>query len=136
MFIRLRNGSTWQVIGSDNYSSLVGTPPAGIVFSEWARAVPAAWAYLAPIVVENNGWALFITTPVGRNHALNMLTMARSDPAWFAEVQTVDDSKAISLDVVEQQRKEYHALYGEDAGDALIQQEYWFRSCRVPGSHL
>jgi phage terminase large subunit len=34
MFLRLRNGSTWQVIGSDNYSSLVGTPPAGIVFSE------------------------------------------------------------------------------------------------------
>jgi hypothetical protein len=125
MFIRLCNGSTWQVLGSDNYSSLVGTPPAGIVFSEWARANPAAWAYLAPILAENRGWSLFITTPVGRNHALSMLNMAKSDPAWFAEVQTVDDSKAISLDVVEQQRREYHALYGEDAGDALVQQEYW-----------
>jgi hypothetical protein len=66
MFIRFCNGSTWQVIGSDNYDTLVGTPPAGIVFSEWARANPASWAYLAPILIENSGWALFITTPVGR----------------------------------------------------------------------
>ena len=43
--------------------SLVGTPPAGIVFSEWAQSHPGAWAYLAPILVENDGWALFITTP-------------------------------------------------------------------------
>ncbi len=125
MFIRLKNGSTWQVIGSDNYSSLVGTPPHGIVFSEWARANPASWAYLAPILVENSGWALFITTPIGRNHALSMLNMARNDPGWHSEVQTVDDSKAISLEKVEQQRREYHAVFGEDAGDALIQQEYW-----------
>jgi phage terminase large subunit len=68
MFIRFKNGSTWQVIGSDNYDSLVGTPPAGIVFSEWARANPASWGYLAPILLENDGWALFITTPIGRNH--------------------------------------------------------------------
>jgi phage terminase large subunit len=26
---------------------------------------------------------------------------------------------------VEQQRREYHALFGADAGDALIEQEYW-----------
>jgi phage terminase large subunit len=84
MFIRLKNGSTWQVIGSDNYDTLVGSPPAGIVFSEWSRANPASWAYLAPILVENNGWALFITTPLGNNHAKSMYDMARKDPSWFA----------------------------------------------------
>ena len=125
MFIRFRNGSTWQIVGSDNYGSLVGTPPAGIVFSEWARANPASWAYLAPIVVENNGWALFITTPTGRNHAHAMLEMARADPAWFAEVLTVNETQAIGLATVEQQRKEYHSLFGLDAGDALIEQEYF-----------
>ena len=40
MKIKLKNGSLWQVVGSDNYHSLVGTPPCGLVFSEWARAVP------------------------------------------------------------------------------------------------
>jgi NADPH:quinone reductase-like Zn-dependent oxidoreductase len=34
-------------------------------------------AYLAPIVTENDGWALFITTARGRNHAKSMLDMAR-----------------------------------------------------------
>ena len=125
MFIRFRNGSTWQLVGSDNYAKLVGTPPVGIVASEWARANPGAWAYLAPILAENDGWAAFITTPIGRNHAKSMFDMAKRDPAWFAEVQTVEDTKAIALAVVEQQRREYHSLYGEDAGDALIEQEYW-----------
>jgi phage terminase large subunit len=124
MFLRLRNGSTWAVIGSDNYDTLVGTPPAGIIFSEWARANPASWAYLAPILVENNGWAVFITTPLGRNHAKSMLDMAQNNPAWFAEISTVADTGAISLEAVEEQRTEYHALFGEDAGDALIAQEY------------
>jgi phage terminase large subunit len=73
MFIRFKNGSSWQVIGSDNYHSLVGTAPAGVVFSEWSRANPAAWAYINPILNENGGWAAFITTPIGNNHAKKML---------------------------------------------------------------
>ena len=62
MFIRLKNGATWQVLGSDRYDAAVGSPPYGITFSEWALSNPAAWAYLAPIVTENGGWARFITT--------------------------------------------------------------------------
>lgn len=30
MLIRFVNGSTWQVIGSDNYNALVGSPPVGV----------------------------------------------------------------------------------------------------------
>jgi phage terminase large subunit len=104
MFIRFKCGSTWQVIGSDNYDKLVGTPPAGVVLSEWSRANPAAWAFLAPILAENGGWAAFITTPIGRNHAKTMYDMAKTDPAWFAEVSTVEDTKAIPLSVIEGQR--------------------------------
>jgi hypothetical protein len=136
MFIRFKGGSTWCVTGSDSYDSLVGSPPAGIVFSEWSRANPSSWAYLAPILVENGGWALFITTPLGNNHARSMYTMAKSDPAWFTELSTVADTQAISHEAVEAQRKEYHALFGEAAGDALIEQEYYcsFDSV-IPGSY-
>lgn len=125
MFIRFKNGSTWQVVGSDNYDRLVGVSVAGIVFSEWALAKPAAWAYLSPVVAENQGYALFITTPRGRNHALKTLEMARKSPDWFAEVSTVNDSQSLSLEIIEQQRKEYIALYGEDAGNSLIEQEFY-----------
>jgi hypothetical protein len=124
MFIRFKSGSTWQVIGSDQYDRLVGSSLAGIVFSEWALADPAAWAYLAPILVENKGWALFITTSRGRNHAKTMLDMARTTEGWFAEVSTVEQTGLISKDDVEAQRREYRAIYGEEAGDALIEQEF------------
>ena len=59
MMIRFKNGSTWQVVGSDNYDSLVGAPPVGVTFSEWALADPRAWAFIRPILLENDGWALF-----------------------------------------------------------------------------
>lgn len=124
MFIRFVNGATWQVVGSDSYKSLVGSPPYGIVFSEWAKANPGAWAYLAPILEENGGWALFITTPEGKNHAYSMYNMAKKNPKWFAELQTVEET-GFPLDRVEEARKEYRALYGEEAGDALIEQEYY-----------
>lgn len=125
MFIRFKCGSTWQVVGSDRYDAAVGSPPAGVTFSEWALSNPASWAYLAPILAENGGWAAFITTSRGRNHAKSMLDMARSTPGWFAEVLTVDDTQAIAKHIVEAQRLEYHAIFGDEAGDALIEQEYY-----------
>lgn len=124
MFIRFRCGATWQVVGSDRYDAAVGSSPAGIVFSEWALSNPAAWPYLAPILAENGGWAAFITTSRGRNHAHSMLESARRDPSWFAEVLPVSASGVIAAETIERERGEYRAIYGEDAGDALIEQEY------------
>ncbi|MDP9138261.1 MAG: hypothetical protein M3N38_08795 [Pseudomonadota bacterium] len=124
MFIRFRNGSTWQVVGSDSYNKLIGTPPYGVVVSEWATADPAAWAYLAPILAENGGWAVFITTPRGRNHACKMYEMARDDPQWFADLATYRDTGALSDAQVEAQRREYRSIFGDVPGDALIEQEY------------
>ncbi len=96
MFIRLKNGATWQVLGSDRYDAAVGSPPYGITFSEWALSNPASWAYLAPIVLENNGWAVFITTARGRNHAKTMLDMAQTREDWFSEVLPVNVSGAMT----------------------------------------
>ena len=124
MFIRFKNGSTWQVVGSDRFNSEVGSAPSGITFSEWALSDPQSWGYLAPILDENNGWALFITTSRGRNHAKSMLDMARTRPDWFAQVLAVTDT-GYPLDRVERQRIEYHGIFGEEAGDALIEQEYF-----------
>lgn len=124
MVVEMHSGSIWRIVGSDNPDSLVGAPPIGIVFSEWALSNPSAWAYLAPALAENNGWADFITTPRGKNHVYSMLQMAKASEDWFAEVLTVNET-GFPLDRVEEQRKEYHALYGQDVGDSLIQQEYF-----------
>jgi len=125
MFIRFKNGATWQVVGSDNFNSTVGSPPAGVVFSEWALSNPAAYGYLAPILVENDGWAMFITTSRGRNHCKSMLDMARTRDDWFAEVLSADDTGAISKTAIEVQRVEYAGIFGQEAADSLIEQEYY-----------
>jgi len=125
MFIRFRNGATWQVVGSDRYDAAVGSPPYGITFSEWALSNPSAWAYLAPIVLENDGWALFITTSRGRNHAFHMLEMAQRTEGWFHQTLTIEQTHAISTAAVEHQREEYIGIFGEDLANALIEQEYY-----------
>lgn len=125
MSIEFLNGSSWRVVGSDDPNSLVGAPPFGIVFSEWALSNPLAWAYLSPILDENGGWASFITTSRGRNHAFNMHQMAKESEAWFAETLTVLDTKAISLESVEKARKEYIGIFGPEAAESLIEQEYF-----------
>ncbi len=124
MFIRFVNGSTWQVLGSDNYESSIGSPPRGIVFSEWAQANPMAWAYIRPILAENGGWSLFITTPRGKNHAHAMLENFKNSPDWFTETLTAYDMKHISERVLQTELEELQKEYGEEGGKSLFNQEY------------
>jgi phage terminase large subunit len=124
MFMRFHNGSTWQIVGSDRYDATLGAGPAGVVFSEYALSNPSAWAYIRPMIEENNGWALFITTPRGRNHALDMFKYAQQREGWFAELLSVNDTGALSQAQQDDAMNEYKALYGEDVGRAAYEQEY------------
>lgn len=124
MTIEFKTGAIYRVVGSDNPDSLVGAPPAGIVFSEWALANPSAWAYLSPILLENGGWASFITTPRGNNHVKKMLEAVKDDPKWFSQVLGIRDTGAISEELVEEQRAVYVGLFGPDIADMLIEQEF------------
>lgn len=136
MLIRFKNGSTWQVIGSDNYDALVGTPPVGVVFSEWALSNPQAWSLIRPILAENGGWAVFITTPRGRNHAHRMYEMARASDDWFAERLTATETNVFSAETLASERAEIIAERGEDDGDAIYQQEYMTSfSAGLPGAY-
>jgi len=132
MFIRLKglgghSGSTWQCVGSDSVTrgSGIGSSTAGIVFSEFALANPSAWAYYRPILEENNGWACFVSTPRGRNHLLSLYNHARSDPAWFAELLTAEDTGALTPEALAEALREYTALYGLDQGRSSYLQEYF-----------
>lgn len=128
MFIEFHSGSTWQIIGSDRYDATVGAGPVGIVYSEWALANPSAWAYHRPMLEENEGWAAFITTPRGNNHAKSMYDMAKANMAaggrWFAEHSPVTYTNALTAEQLEESLAEYQALYGSDFGQAYYEQEY------------
>ena len=124
MFIRFINGSTWQLVGSDRYNSLVGAGVAGVTLSEFALANPAAWGYIRPMVEANNGWAAFISTPRGRNHFKDLFDMAANNPEWFAQRLSITDTGALTQKQIDDSRAEYVALYGEDIGNAQFEQEY------------
>jgi len=136
MFIEFKCGSTWQAIGSDNYDALVGTPPIGVVFSEWALSDPQAWSLIRPILLENGGWAVFITTPRGRNHAFRMFEMAKDSDDWFAERLTALDTGVFTDEQLERELQELISERGEDDGQAIYDQEYmtsW--SAALPGAY-
>lgn len=124
MFIRFKVGSTWQVVGSDNYNSLVGSPPVGVVLSEWALAKPQAWAYLRPILAENGGWAAFVTTPRGRNHAERMYNAFLKEPGAFVQRLTADETGVFSKEQLASELSSYISEYGPTEGQALYDQEY------------
>jgi phage terminase large subunit len=124
MKIELKCGSFWQVVGSDNFNALVGSPPVGIVFSEWALADPHAWAYMRPILRENGGWAMFITTPRGKNHGFTLLQAAMKAKGWFHQVLPATQTGVFKAEELEEERLELIAEYGEEMGQNLYEQEY------------
>lgn len=125
MYIELANGSSWQLVGSDNFRSLVGSPPIGIVYSEFAKADPLAYAYLSPILAENNGWQLFITTPEGQNHAYSLHEALRTSASGYAETLTVDSTGVYTPERLLEEKERLLLLYGEAYGHALFRQEYY-----------
>ena len=129
MRIELINGSTIQVAGSDNYDSLVGTNPKGIIFSEYSLQNPAALQYFRPMLVENGGWAVFIYTPRGHNHGYELHKTAQKrmnegNQDWFHQVVTIDEStREDGSPVVTKEQYEQEIEDGTPKATAL--QEYY-----------
>lgn len=125
MFIELQSGSTFQLLGSDRYDATVGSGPRGIAYSEWALSNPSAWAYHSPMIRETKGWAAFITTPRGNNHAKAMFDRALKSEHWFAQLLTAADTEALSEEDLALALEEYQDLHGIDLGRAIFDQEYF-----------
>src|SRR5271167_836808 len=139
MLIRFKNGSTWQVAGSDNYQGIIGSGPFGIVYSEFMLSDPNAWLYLSPILEENGGWAIFNGTPRGRNHFYSIWESATAlgmDNGWYADRLTVTDTKALGPQQLEKIRREKAAERGDDEAQNHINQEYYCSwDAAIPGSY-
>lgn len=125
MAINFKNGAVWQVCGSDNYNSLVGSPPVGVVFSEWALAKPDAWEFLRPILAENGGWALFLWTPRGRNHATRAFEARERDPEWYCLRSPATHTDVFTAQQLEREKAELVAELGSpEEGEARFASEY------------
>lgn len=97
----LINGSIIRLLGSDNYDSIVGTNPKGIVFSEWSLCNPLAWDFFRPMLRFNKGWAWFIYTPRGRNHGYSIKEIAEKRDDWFLSMLDINATGLLSDDDVQ-----------------------------------
>jgi hypothetical protein len=120
MKIRLKNGSLFQLVGTDNYDSLAGTNPCGVVLSEYSLQDPVVWELiLKPILLKNGGWAVFNGTPRGKNHQYDLDVLCRSHPeVWFYQKLSVEDTSLITPEQIQQVRD-------EGTSEEIIQQEYY-----------
>lgn len=124
MYIEMDNGASWQLLGSDNYNRHVGANPRGVVISEWALCDPKALAFIRPILRENGGWLILITTYRGRNHAYQMMQQLQGNDKWYLDIKTVNDTfredgtPIISAEDIEEERR-------EGMSESIIRQEYY-----------
>ncbi len=119
MKITLVNGSIIQIVGADNIDSIVGSNPLGVVFSEYSLMKVDVWNFIRPILAENGGFAIFVYTPRGKNHAWNLQKQLEKDDDAFVSVLTVKDTNAISKEAIEYEKT--------TMPQALFKQEYYVK---------
>ena len=130
MKITLTNGSIIQIIGSDNPDRIVGTNPRGVVFSEYALQNPRIYALMSPILAANKGWAIFQSTPRGKNSFWELYQLAVNSPDWWACKLGLNETRHIDLKEIDREIAE--GLMSPD----LVQQEYYSSfSAGVEGSY-
>jgi len=119
MKLKLASGSVIQLLGSDNFDSMRGTNPRGVVLSEYAYQNPLVWTLiLDPILTKNKGWAIFNSTPNGKNHFYDLYNYALENPHWYVKLLTIEDTELISPKELENKKK-------LGISEEFIQQEYY-----------
>lgn len=115
---QLKNWSFIQILWSDRIDTIRGTNWKWVIFSEYAFQNPTVWDVLRPILAENGWWAIFNSTPNGKNHFFDLCKTAKEKVKWFFQSLTVDDTKVISEEYIQQEREEWMT-------EEMIQQEYY-----------
>lgn len=126
MFIRFKNGATWQLMGSDNFASVIGAGLLMVTFSEWAKGDPRAWPYIRPMLDENGGKAVFISTFEGENHHHRMVNYAIESEKWFGQILGADKTGIFTAEQLAEIKAELIQTIGdEEEATAIFEQEYF-----------
>ena len=79
--LTLKNNSTISLKGTENYDSIRGISLSACVFDEFAFMDSDVWDVVRPALADQEGSALFITTPVGKNNwAFDLFNMQDKFP--------------------------------------------------------
>lgn len=122
--------SIYQFIGGDQPDRLVGTNVMGVILSEYSLMNPVAWQLIEPILEMNDGWAAFIFTPRGYNHAHGLWKSVKDDPEWHTSVLDImktskpDGSQIMTPERV-QKLIDREMKAGNEEFEAIARQEYY-----------
>lgn len=124
MLVELNNGSIIQFVGSDMIDSIVGAGPVGLNADEYALWRPSAIDLIRPMLRESRGWAAYLTTPRGRNHAYKLFKRLEAQAERgraFVSHRTIYNAGRYSREEADQILEEERA---EGMLEELLEQEY------------
>ena len=104
----LKNGSTISLKGADNPDSLRGVSLSAAVFDEFAFMDEDVWfSVIRPALADQQGPALFITTPIGKgNWAFDLFNMQETNKDWKSFRYTTLEGGFVSEEEIEAARAE------------------------------
>jgi hypothetical protein len=100
------------------------------VFSEYALQDPRAYQYIRPILLANNGWAIFISTTRGKNHLFELYNIAKDNKEWYCSKLSVEDTQHIDVADIERE-----IASGEISRDLAMQEYYNSFSIGIEGAY-
>ena len=106
--VTLKNDATLYVLGADNADSLRGMYLDGCVPDEYALFRPAVFPQvIRPALSDRNGWAIFASTPRGKNLFYDVVKLARKHPEeWYSLDLPADTSGIIPASELFQLRRD------------------------------
>lgn len=122
MSVEFTNGSMLQLIGGDNYNTIVGANPVFLCLSEWSLTDPEALDYFRPMITNNDGVIVYLYTPRGHNHGSRThdrhMQLMRERPDRYLSIFLPNKvTGAIPQEAIEDDR-------AEGMSDTKIAQEY------------
>lgn len=126
MIIKLINGSTLIAKSADNPASLIGEGLDFLIMDEASRIKSMVWfEALRPTLTDKQGWAVFISTPRGKNWFYEMFQCGANDEvgydSWSFTSYTNPHLKKSEIDLAAEKipkmtfRQEYLAEFLESA---------------------
>jgi len=117
--ITLINGSRILLKGADRKDTLRGVSLSGVVFDEFAsmRDKEDVWQLVVrPALSDRQGWALFISSPSGRDYFYELYNEAKTKENWSSYQQTTLQGGNVPAEEVEEAR--------HDLDERSFRQEY------------
>jgi len=71
------------------------------------------------VLVENDGWAVFLSTPRGRNHHWKLAEIAKTQKGWFHQHLTIETAGVLDVETTVAEAR------AEGMPEEVIRQEYW-----------